>query len=225
VLAAVFDSLKLDRMQTSENALREGVLYDLVGRLTDHDIRGETVATLAQRYGADPVHAADVEATALRFLDAATQDWKLDKKPCRLLLGWAARLHECGLVVAHAGYHKHSEYLVRHADLPGFSQTEQRLLAALVRLHRGKFVETALEDLPKVWAEPIRRLAMILRLAVVLHRSRTAGFRPRVQFSVGRNSLELQFSRNWLDEHPLTQADLELEADTLKAADIKLRFE
>jgi exopolyphosphatase/guanosine-5'-triphosphate,3'-diphosphate pyrophosphatase len=225
VLAGVFDSLKLERMLTSENALREGVLYDLVGRLTDRDIRGDTIAALAQRYGVDVPHAADVEATALKLVEPLIDEWKLDKKVSRQLLGWAARLHECGLAVAHAGYHKHSEYLLRHADLPGFSQTEQRLLAALVRLHRGKFSEAAWADLPEGWVEPIQRLAVLLRIAVLLHRSRVEHARPRIQLAAGKRSLELQFPKDWLEEHPLSAADLELEADYLKSVDFKLKFE
>ena len=225
VLAGVFDSLKVERMLTSENALREGVLYDLVGRLTDRDIRADTVAALAQRYGVDLPHAADVEATALKLLEPVLDDWKLDKKASRNLLAWAARLHECGLVIAHAGYHKHSEYLLRHADLAGFSQTEQRLLAALVRLHRGKFSDAAWNELPEGWVEPIQRLAVLLRIAVLLHRSRVERARPRIALTAGRRSLELQFPKGWIEEHPLTAADLELEADYLKDVDFKLKFE
>jgi exopolyphosphatase / guanosine-5'-triphosphate,3'-diphosphate pyrophosphatase len=226
VLAGVFDSLKVERMLTSENALREGVLYDLLGRLTDRDIRGDTIAALAQRYGVDGPHADDVEATALKLLDGVLEeDWKLDRKESRQLLGWAARLHECGLAVAHAGYHKHSEYLLRHADLPGFSQTEQRLLAALVRLHRGKFSDAAWSELPEEWVEPIQRLAVLLRLAVLFHRSRIERARPRMELKAGRRSLDLTFPKGWLEEHPLTAADLELEADYLKAVEFKLKFE
>jgi exopolyphosphatase/guanosine-5'-triphosphate,3'-diphosphate pyrophosphatase len=226
VLAGVFDSLKVESMLTSENALREGVMYDLLGRLTDRDIRGDTIAALAQRYGVDMPHAADVEATALRLLDGVLdEDWKLDRKDSRQLLGWAARLHECGLAVAHAGYHKHSEYLLRHADLPGFSQTEQRTLAALVRLHRGKFSDAAWTELPEDGAEAIRRLAVLLRIAVLLHRSRVERARPRIQLAAGKHSLDLTFPKGWLEEHPLTAADLELEADYLKAVDFKLKFE
>jgi exopolyphosphatase / guanosine-5'-triphosphate,3'-diphosphate pyrophosphatase len=224
VLAGVFDALKIERMETSENALREGVMYDLLGRLTDRDIRADTIAALAQRYGVDLPHAADVEATVLKLLDAA-DGWKLDRKVARNLLSWAARLHECGLVIAHAGYHKHSEYLLRHADLPGFSQTDQRLLAALVRLHRGKFSEAAWADLPEAWVEPIQRLSVLLRIAVMLHRSRVPGARPRIQLAAAKHSLELQFPKGWLEEHPLTAADLELEQDYLKAVDFKLKFE
>jgi exopolyphosphatase/guanosine-5'-triphosphate,3'-diphosphate pyrophosphatase len=173
----------------------------------------------------DVPHAADVEATALKLLEGVLEDWKLDKKDSRELLGWAARLHECGLAVAHAGYHKHSEYLLRHADLPGFSQTEQRLLAALVRLHRGKFTDAAWADLPEGWPEPIQRLAVLLRIAVLLHRSRVERARPRIQLAAGRRSLDLVFPKGWLEEHPLTAADLELEADYLESVDFKLKFE
>lgn len=226
VLAGIFDSLKVERMLTSENALREGVLYDLLNRLTDVDIRGDTIGALAQRFGVDGPHAADVEATALKLLDGVLdEDWKLDRKESRQLLSWAARLHECGLAVAHAGYHKHSEYLVRHADLPGFSQTDQRLLAVLVRLHRGKFSLAATEDLPEDWVEPIQRLAVLLRIAVLLHRSRVERARPRMELKAGKRSLDLAFPKGWLEEHPLTAADLELEADYLKSVDFKLKFE
>lgn len=225
VLAGVFDALKVERMQTSESALREGVIYDLLGRLTDQDIRDETVAARAQRYGVDLPHAADVEATALKMLEGVAEAWELDKKAVRRLLGWGAKLHESGLAIAHAGYHKHSEYLVRHADLPGFSQTEQRVLAALVRLHRGKFSPAAWSDLPEDWVEPIQRLAVLLRVAVLLHRSRLPDVRPRLSLDAGKNSLALQFPKTWLDEHPLAATDLELEADYLKTVDFKLKFE
>jgi exopolyphosphatase/guanosine-5'-triphosphate,3'-diphosphate pyrophosphatase len=94
-----------------------------------------------------------------------------------------------------------------------------------VRLHRGKFSDAAWADLPDTWAEPIQRLAVLLRLAVMLHRSRLPGERPRIQLKAGKRSLELQFSKGWLDEHPLTAADLELEADYLDEVDFKLKFE
>ncbi|MEK6806120.1 MAG: Ppx/GppA phosphatase family protein [Pseudomonadota bacterium] len=225
VLAGVFDSLGLERMQTSERALREGVLYDLLGRLSDHDVRDEAVSALAKRYGVDVRHAQAVERTALRCLDQVSEEWRLDKKLSRTLVGWAARLHEIGLVIAHSGYHKHGEYILRHADLQGFSQTDQSLLAALVRLHRGKFTPAVFEELPEEWVEPIRRLAAVLRLSVLLHRSREGSLRPSLELSAGRNSLELKFRKGWLQRRPLTQADLEQESDYLKAGDFRLKFD
>lgn len=224
VLAGVFDALGLRRMQTSERALREGLLYDLLGRLAHHDVRDAAVAALARRYGVDPRQAAAVEKTAARCLEQVADDWKLERGSARMLLGWASRVHEIGLVIAHSGYHKHGEYILRNCDLQGFSQTDQRLLAALVRLHRGKFAPPVLAELPAEWREPLRRLATILRLAVLLHRARVAELPVRYQFKADKDGLEIAFPKGWLERHPLTAADLEREAEYLKAAELRLRF-
>ena len=225
VLCGVFDGLAIERMQTSERALREGLIYDLLGRLSEHDIREQTVHTLAKRYGADLRHAAAIERSALRLLEQVASAWDLDRKMSTMLLSWAARLHEIGLVIAHSGYHKHGYYMLSHADLQGFSQTEQNLLAALVRLHRGKFNSGVVEELPSMWRETVQLLAIILRLAVLLHRSRMPEIKPRVELEPGKRSLQLRFSSSWLDRHPLSVADLEREAEYLQAIDFKLRYE
>lgn len=225
VLCGVFDGLAIERMQTSERALREGLIYDLLGRLSDHDIREQTVQTLARRYGADLRHAAAIERSALRCLEQVAAPWELDRKLAAMLLGWAARLHEIGLVIAHSGYHKHGYYMLSHADLQGFSQTEQKLLAALVRLHRGKFNSGVVDELPSAWRGVVQLLAIILRLAVLLHRSRMPEIKPRVDLQAGKRTLDLRFSRAWMERHPLTIADLEREAEYLQAIDFRLRYE
>jgi exopolyphosphatase/guanosine-5'-triphosphate,3'-diphosphate pyrophosphatase len=228
VLAGVFDALDLQRMQTSERALREGLVYDLLGRLSDHDVRDESVQAMATRYGVDVAHASSVTGTALKLLAQVFSAWQLERKASTMLLSWAAKLHEIGLVIAHNSYQKHGEYILRHADLQGFSQTDQKQLAALVRLHRSKFAESALADLPAAQAESIRKLAILLRLAALLHRSRDPDLDPPVSIRIGnggRRHVELSFPRQWLAAHPLTQADLEQEADYLKSADVRLRFD
>ncbi len=224
VLAGVFDSLALQKMETSEHALREGVIYDLLGRLSDRDVRSESVAALAQRYGVDQRHAADIERTVLKLLDEAAGHWKLDRTIAAQLLRWAASLHEIGLAISHDGYHRHSEYILRNADLFGFSQTDQKLLAALVRLHRGKFTLSVIEDVPAAWRALILRLATLLRLAVLLHRSRTPDLRVPFRLRVLSGVLTLGFRPGWLRRHPLTHEDLELEADYLKPAGFRLKF-
>jgi exopolyphosphatase/guanosine-5'-triphosphate,3'-diphosphate pyrophosphatase len=224
VLAAVFDSLGIERMETSERALREGLIYDLLGRLSDHDVRDQAVQAMATRYGADEIHATAVQGTALRLLKQVQNTWKLEPKFAARLLGWAAHLHEIGLVIAHSAYHKHGEYILRNADLQGFSQTDQRLLAALVRLHRSKFNLAALDDLPTPWVESVQRLAILFRIAFLLHRSRTPDLRPNVKIAVNRRSITLRFPRLWLSKYPLTQADLAQEAEYLRALQLNLKF-
>jgi exopolyphosphatase / guanosine-5'-triphosphate,3'-diphosphate pyrophosphatase len=225
VLAGVFDTLGLESLETSERALREGLVYDLLGRLTNQDVRDDSVRAMAERYGVDMRHAADVARTALKVLDQVARTWGLDPKLSRQLLQWAAQLHEVGLVITHNGYHKHSHYILRNSDLQGFSQTEQKLLAALVRLHRGRFALEALDELPTIWVEPLKRMAMILRLAYLLQRSRTPDLRPPLRVTANRRGYDLAFTqKSWLEKHPLTQADLEREAETLASAQLRLKL-
>src|SRR6185312_1714493 len=157
-------------------------------------------------------------------LEQVASEWELDRKTSAMLLSWAAKLHEIGLVIAHSGYHKHGYYMISHADLQGFSQTEQKLLAALVRLHRGKFNKGVIEDLPSSWRDAVTELAIILRLAVLLHRSRIEDLKPRVDLKPGKRSLELEFPKTFMEKHPLTAADLEREAEYLQSIDFKLKY-
>ena len=130
-----------------------------------------------------------------------------------------------GLAISHASYHKHGEYILSHADLPGFSQTDKRLLAALVRLHRGKFASGALDSVPGPWVDTLRRLAIILRLAYLLHRSRLPDQHPEFSLSVNKRSLRMQFSEGWLQQHPLTEADLLRESELLRNIGFELDVE
>ena len=224
VLAGVFDALEIGTMQTSEHALREGLIYDLLGRLGNRDVRAEAVAATARRYGVEAAHAAAVERTALKALAQVAAAWELPRSLSATMLGWAAQLHEIGLVIAHDNHHKHGEYILANGDLRGFSQTDQHLLAALVRLHRGKFAASAWQALPGEWQEPIQRLSVLLRLAVLLHRSRTPGIRLPFTLTAARHGLEVRFPAGWLAKHPLTEADLAQEADYLAASGWRLRY-
>src|SRR3546814_2311071 len=89
------------------------------------------------------LHARAVERTALRIYEQLAPVWALDRATTLPFLRWAAQLHETGLAISHNSYQKHSEYIVQHSDLQGFSQTDTLILAALLRLHRGKFAATS----------------------------------------------------------------------------------
>jgi len=221
VLAGVFDALQIDQMETSERALREGLIYDLLGRLSDHDVRDEAVAQIGQRFSVDSQQAERVAGTALALFEMAREDWALDAR-LAAPLRWAAALHEIGLSVAHSGFHKHGEYILRNADLQGFSQTDQKVLAALVRLHRGKFSTPALDQLPSLSVEPVRRLAYLLRIAAVLHRGRQPHDLLAPRLHVRARSIELSFDAEWHAQHPLTLADLEAEAQQLQTVGMRL---
>ncbi len=226
VLIAAFDALAIDAMEVSEVALREGLLYDLLGRIRHEDVRGRTVRALMERFGVDADQGARVERTALTCLRQAAPAWGLRYEDWQDLLSWAARLHEVGLGVSHSSYHKHGAYLLEHADLPGFSRQEQALLAALVRGHRRKFPQATFEALPTNDQATVRRLCVLLRLAVALRRARDGSTLPRFTLEVDApaSRLTLRFPDGWLDGQPLTRADLEEEAAYLRDADFALDF-
>ena len=221
ILEAIFDACDIQRMSHSEGALREGVLYDLLGRHQHEDVRERTLAAFMERYHVDTDQAARVEAKALSALDKVAADWGLNDDWHRELLSWGAKVHEVGLDIAHYQYHKHGAYLIEHSDLAGFSRQDQQMLALLVRGHRrnipkDKFAEFGEEGVK------LMRLCVLLRFAILFHHIRGSQDMPQVQFKVGDNSLEIVFPEGWLAANPLTLADFEAEAEWLKRIDLTL---
>jgi exopolyphosphatase/guanosine-5'-triphosphate,3'-diphosphate pyrophosphatase len=222
ILAAVFESLKVERMTPARGALREGALYDLIGRLQEGDVRHASVRGLARRASVDEAQAARVRDTALALYDQVAAEWGLAGPRGRLYLGWAAELHEVGLSFAHSGYHKHGAYLVRHADLAGFSKEGQLLLATLIRTHRGKLVATSFNELPEEDRKLARKLTVLLRLAVRLRRNRSERALPALTLSAKKGRVTLSFPEGFLARHPLTLEDLHDEARRLASLEIEL---
>ena len=219
ILCAIFEALGVERMSVSDGALREGLLHDLLGRVHDEDIREKTVRNIAHRYHVDRQHAARVARTALRLFEQLQPAWQLDDPELESALRWAATLHEIGLDIAHNQYQKHGGYLLDNMDLPGFSRTEQHWVALLVRAHRRKFPTQDFADAPN-----IARLCVLLRLAVVLHRSRSEAALPSFGVNATNGAIRLSISRKWLQAHPLTELDLQQEAGFLASAPVQLQL-
>jgi exopolyphosphatase/guanosine-5'-triphosphate,3'-diphosphate pyrophosphatase len=222
ILAEVMSALKVGSLEISSGALREGLLFDMIGRLHDEDARERSIRAMQRRYHVDLEQAARVEATAAGLLEQAARSWQLTDRRLRQLLVWAARLHEVGLDIAHARYHHHGGYLIANSDLPGFVRLEQRLVASLVTLHRRKLDDPFLDELPGSWRAPTFKLVVLLRLATLLHRSRSPSDLPTIALSTGKDSLELKFPQGWLDDNPLTAADLEQETEWLRERGFEL---
>ena len=224
VLRAVFQSLGIARMRVSDQALREGLIYEMVGRVHHEDARERTVATLCRRFDVDLEHAQRVRETALHLLAQVREGWQLGHPNYPNILGWAAELHEVGLAVAHSQYQKHGAYLLRNADLSGFTRQEQDVLAALVLGHRRKFPIESFLQLPSGVRDCARRLCVILRLAVLMHRGRSSDAKPDPVLGADADTVMLRFPDGWLDEHPLTRLELEEEASRLLEAGFSLDF-
>ncbi len=224
VLHAVFSNLKIKQMQVSELALREGLLYELTGPGHGGDVRERTVKSLMKRYHVDGGHAHRIENTAMALYGQVVRPWALENPNYPAMLSWACRLHEIGLHISHGQYHKHGAYLIRNSDLPGFSIREQEVLATLVRGHRRKFPTAEFAALPEEVQQCTRRLCVLLRLAVLLHRGRSAGNKPMLLVDVDKDDIHLTCPVDWLDSHPLTQTELEEEAVRLQGGGFKMTF-
>lgn len=222
IMLEIVENLGIDRVRVAEGAMREGLLYDLVGRFTDEDARVRSVRAMELRYHVDLAQADRVEATAVALLEQVESDWGLEDPLAELVLRWAARLHETGLDIAHSKYHRHSAYLLQHADMPGFPREEQLLLAALVGGHRRQISWEPLEDLLPPWDHHAEFLTVLLRLAVLLHRGRSPQPLPQVTLRVKGRNLGLELPQRWMKEHPLTLEDLEQERAYLKDAGFRL---
>jgi exopolyphosphatase/guanosine-5'-triphosphate,3'-diphosphate pyrophosphatase len=225
ILMGIVEGLKVERMRISEAALREGIIYDFLGRLFEEDARERTIEALTKRYYVDVAQAKRVENTALWCLSQLAQIWDLTSDEYAQILSWAARLHEIGLSISHDQYHKHGAYLLTYSDLAGFSRQEQTLLATLVRSHRRKLLPELCQNCTQMEQKKLIQLSILLRLAVLLHRSRHTPALPPLMLQVIEGGLKIQFPTRWLEQHPLTQADLEQESDYLRAIKFQLHFE
>jgi exopolyphosphatase/guanosine-5'-triphosphate,3'-diphosphate pyrophosphatase len=218
IMYAAFDELGIEHMQLALSALREGVLYDLWGRFHNNDMRDVTVRQFMQRYHVAPLQAERVgklaHTLAVQFWDSAVPETALQ------FLDWSARLHEIGISVAHSGYHKHTAYILANADMPGFSLKEQARLSLLTLAQRGN-----LEKVPGLAKNGEDcMLAMSLRLAVLLHRNRSASALPAMRGRFSGTKFYLTLPADWLAHNPLTETALRDEIRQWKTIGVSMQI-
>ncbi len=225
ILAELLNVLNIGDLQVSGGALREGLLYDLLGRLQHEDARERTVRAMESRYQVDEQQAGRVARTAANLYSQCKMDWDFSSTIAGEVLDWAARLHEIGLDISHDGYQRHGAYIAEHADMPGFPRAEQRLLAALIGGQRHSINTSSFKSLPKTWQAAALQLLIILRLAVLLNRSRKETAQVPATIGVSDDSLTINFDVDWLAENPLTIADLEREEGYLQQVGYVLKVQ
>ncbi len=222
ILCAAFDSLGIEEMVVSDGALREGVIYDFVGRICNHDIRELAVDNLMSRYHVQDKHAERIHVMASALFSQTVRHFASDEVRFENALRWGAKLHEIGLAISHRKYHRHSAYLIKHSDIPGFSRQEQRTLGALVGAQRMKIQPDHFADFH--YSDTLLRLAIILRLAILLHRGRGSTPIPVPSLIFSKRRVTLRFDRGWLREQALTRHDLEEEQKLLARVGVELKI-
>src|SRR5690606_23510323 len=204
IMLAAFLELKIKVMLPGEGALRMGVLYDLLGRDSQHDKRDETVRQFMRRYHIDTRQAERVKRVAIALFEQLGLPEDSETEELYRIVRWVADLHEVGLSIAHANYDKHTAYVLGNADMPGFSNYDQAQLSAFALGHQGKLPKRMPEDSRN------RRLALFcLRLAVLLCRRREDMPEIPVSLSVQAQNIVVRASEQWLKARPLTAYSLE----------------
>ncbi|MFN3586446.1 MAG: exopolyphosphatase [Moraxellaceae bacterium] len=227
IISAVFQAFGLDRMAYSDGALREGVLYDMLGRHGHaDDVRDRTVQAMMARYHVDRAQAERVLATASAlFAQAAPALGMMSDDEDGDLLRRAACLHEVGLAVSHSSFHKHGAYLLRYSDMAGFSRQVQEKLALLVGCHRRKIRPEQYNAMVEAGGLSLLHLCALLRLAVLLHHSRRRDPLPDIRLRADTLGYVLRFPAGWLAAQPLLAEDLAGEAAAFAALGLTLSWQ
>lgn len=226
ILTAVFDTFGIEQMRYSDGALREGVMYSLEKNFQVSNIRQRTALSLAEQFNIDTAQAQRVFKSAV-CLSTEFMDWDNAElaEEMREILLWAALLHEVGLVINHKTMEKHSAYILQHIDLPGFNKEQQRLLAILVRYQQKNLKQSDINDLCHYSKADIIVLIRLLRLAVILNKSRQATEQTeQISLKTDRSLWKLKFDEDYLKHNPLVLQELQSEAELLQKADLKLEY-
>jgi len=223
VMKAVFKSLDISSMSVSTYAMREGILFDFIGRGYSGDVREDSIERLMTRYMVDREQAERVRAQAMYLFEQIASEWKLNDDHRRMLT-WAARVHEVGISIAHSQYQKHGAYILKNSDLMGFSWQDQALLSYLVAAHRRRPPEQRLENFQSLTRKIVLKLTVLLRLAVLLNRGRNESNAVEVKIINEKRQLSLTFPDQWLDQHPLTLRDLEREQKYMRSLSYDLKY-
>ncbi len=182
ILQEAMTLLGTDSIVICERSLREGVVVDWMlahGLIEDRlryqsSVRQRSVLKTAQKYQVNLDHSQRVAEFALSLFDQTQGVLHSWGGEARELLWAAAILHNCGHHVGHSSHHKHSYYLIRHAELLGYTEIEIEAIANLARYHRKSNPKKRHEGYRNLTSKKHRKiveqLSPLLRLAVALDR-------------------------------------------------------
>ncbi|MGF1749882.1 exopolyphosphatase [Vibrio cionasavignyae] len=226
ILTAIFDSLSLQEMHYSSGALREGLLYEMEDHFQRSDIRMRTAESLALKHFVDTAHANNVRTQARELLSQLHETLELkENRQLYSLIEWSALLHEVGLSINYQAFHRHSNYILKHATMPGFNSEEQLVLATLARFQRKPLRLDELPHFSLYKRKHIEGLIRTLRLAIILNGQRSETEKPLIRIAVTKEAwLLTSANKDWLKENRLLNADLQNEQNYWREVGWTLKY-
>lgn len=221
ILIGIFEALNIKAMTYSTGALREGLLYDMLGRIEHEDVRDRTVQALLKRYHVNLSRAHRMKKSARQLLKLLG-DNVLEHSEMDHYLDWSADLCQIGLSVSHTDFHRHGAYLIRYSDLPGFTNRQQAFLAALVGNHRKSYSRIKQSSALYYLRKDYKVLSVCLRLALIFQRGYTEYDVQVHNFTYDERGFQLTLNDGWREENKLLETDIESEIEYLKQVNIHL---
>jgi len=142
ILEHYLQSLSISKILISSYALREGIVFDTIDKQKDiHEfhhltkLRYDTVYSLCELYKVNIEHADHVKKLALQIFDDTIHKHNLGDEE-RELLEAASLLHDVGYHISPEQHHHHSQYIISHCIMPGFTNDESQMIGMIARYHR-----------------------------------------------------------------------------------------
>lgn len=211
ILIALFQQLSIKKLTLSNGALREGLLYEMLPGDRSINIRQRTIKALSQRFHIDQQHAHCIQQQVNAIFIQLKIHWDLPGDNALDILLASCDLHEIGLLLEYKYHRQHGAYILTHADLAGFNQSERQLLVTFVSLYKGDIDQEIIDKQSAILPEHAIKLLIILRLAVILCRRRKDDELPSYQISANGKMLSLSLSKTWLMQHALISDELRQE--------------
>jgi exopolyphosphatase/guanosine-5'-triphosphate,3'-diphosphate pyrophosphatase len=206
VYSEILEKCQLRGFRYSALGLRDGILAQMAaeydrstrsGKQIESE-RADSIRAAVEHYHLDKDHVTHVRDSAMYLFTALKAVHRLPPE-YREWLSAAAMLYEVGDYVNRFGRHRHTYYIISNSEILGYTPEQRRLIAGIAR-YLGKSVPTPGDGPMKVLApeqrEPVRKAALLLRLARALHLGRSGAVRnTRAQLRNGEVILHLVAKR------------------------------
>ena len=204
LLITILESFKIKESIVSSYGLRDGALYNYIEKKVNKKIyfqrqgqsRKHGVDLLAKKFNVEKEHARQCSQLSLRLFEILQGEHGLSEEYEDIMYG-ASLLHDSGIFIDYSQHHKHSYYLIKNSELPGFSSHEKNLVALVARYHRKgmpKKSHAEFQSLQDEEKSAVTRMASILRIADALDRSYTSAVKSLELLNSGKEELEIAVS-------------------------------
>ena len=208
ILIALFKQLRLNNMQISGGALREGIIYGMLDNYQRADRRSQGINQLVSRFHIDTAQSDRVKKVAISLCRQMCEQSNFCDFDTEALISSAAALHELGLHVGYKKFHEHGAYILTHVELTGFTTLQRMFIRDLVGMHRQEIDLSVFDNYQDDFKEMLINALRIVRISVILCTRRRDDTIPAPTLSVKGSELTLSFGDGVLIAHPLVHAEL-----------------